>query len=181
MAEPGSAPFSEREFRDALGLFATGIAVVTARTSEVNLATTVSSFNAVSLDPPLVLFSIARRAFSFAAWQRVEAFAVMVLSEQQSDVSNRFAKAGSDKWQGTAPPLGKVGAPLLPDWLACFECVVHDRADGGDHEITVGRVVHLAVGPHAAEPLIFYRGRYRTLGKEGVPALHSPDLWLYGW
>jgi flavin reductase (DIM6/NTAB) family NADH-FMN oxidoreductase RutF len=181
MAGEGTAPFGEREFRDALGFFATGIAVVTARVGDVNIATTVSSFNAVSLTPPLVLFSVARKAFSFSTWQKVDAFAVMVLSERQAEVSNRFSRSGSDKWQGAEPPLGRVGAPLLPEWLACFECVVHERADGGDHEIIIGRVAHLEIRQPSAAPLIFYRGKYRALGAEEAPALHSPDLWLYGW
>lgn len=176
-----AAAFGEREFRDALGFFATGIAVVTARVGEVNIATTVSSFNAVSLNPPLVLFSIARGAFSFAAWHKIDAFAVMVLSESQSDISNRFAKSGGDKWRGLEPPAGRVGAPLLSEWLACFECVVHDRADGGDHEIIIGRVMHLKIGQPSAGPLIFYRGKYRVLGAEDLPTPRSPDLWLYGW
>jgi 3-hydroxy-9,10-secoandrosta-1,3,5(10)-triene-9,17-dione monooxygenase reductase component len=173
--------FEEREFRDALGFFATGIAVVTARVAGVNIAATVSSFNAVSLAPPLVLFSIARKAFSFVAWQNVETFAVMVLTEKQADVSNRFSRSGSDKWQDVDPALGSVGAPMLSEWLACFECAVHARADGGDHEIIVGQVVNVGVRQPSAEPLIFYRGQYRALGAEGASAPRSPDLWLYGW
>lgn len=173
--------FSEREFRDALGFFATGIAIVTARHDGANIAATVNSFNAVSLDPPLVLFSIARRVSSFAAWQRVGTFAVTILTSKQIELSNRFAKPGTDKWQGVDARLGGVGAPLLPQSLACFECVVHDRADGGDHEIIIGRVVSLRVGQPAEEPLIFYRSKYRSLGPEGASAPHSPDLWLYGW
>jgi flavin reductase (DIM6/NTAB) family NADH-FMN oxidoreductase RutF len=174
-------PFDERQFRDALGFFATGIAVVTARVDGADIATTVSSFNAVSLAPPLVLFSIARNASSFSAWQKAGTFAVMVLTEKQTDVSNRFAKARSDKWLDVRPALGSVGAPLLPEWLVCFECVVHARADGGDHEIIIGRVVNLEVSRPAAEPLIFYRGKYRALGAESSNAPWSPDLWLYGW
>jgi flavin reductase (DIM6/NTAB) family NADH-FMN oxidoreductase RutF len=181
MIDDAPSIFSEREFRDALGFFATGIAIVTARFDGASLGATVNSFNAVSLDPPLVLFSIARKASSFAAWHRVGNFVVTILTSKQIGLSNRFAKPGTAKWQDIDAPLGVVGAPLLPQCLARFECVVHDRADGGDHEIIVGRVVSLRIGQPAEEPLIFYRGKYRSLGMEGAPAPHSPDLWLYGW
>lgn len=173
--------FSEREFRDALGFFATGIAIVTARIDGANIAATVNSFAAVSLDPPLILFSIARKAFSFAAWHQVGSFVVTILTSKQIGLSNRFAQSGTGKWQGLDPPLGAVGAPLLSQGLASFECIVHDRTDGGDHEIIIGRVVSLTTGQPAEEPLTFYRGKYRSLGTEGTPAPHSPDLWLYGW
>jgi flavin reductase (DIM6/NTAB) family NADH-FMN oxidoreductase RutF len=178
MIEPA---FGEREFRDALGLFATGIAIVSARVEGESIATTVSSFNAVSLTPPLVLFSIARKAFSFAAWQKAAHFAVMVLTDAQAEVSNRFSRPGGDKWSGVQPTSSTVGAPLLPEWLACFECEVHGRADGGDHEIVIGRVLSLKVRHPQAEPLVFYRGKYRTLSEEGASAPRSPDIWLYGW
>jgi flavin reductase (DIM6/NTAB) family NADH-FMN oxidoreductase RutF len=178
MVEPA---FEEREFRDALGLFATGIAVVSARVGGEDIAATVSSFNAVSLAPPLVLFSIARKAYSFAAWQQAAHFAVMVLTDSQAEISNRFSRSGGDKWAGFQPVLSTVGAPLLPEWLACFECEVHARADGGDHEIIIGRVVGLKVRHPHAEPLVFYRGKYRALSDEGAAAPRSPDIWLYGW
>jgi 3-hydroxy-9,10-secoandrosta-1,3,5(10)-triene-9,17-dione monooxygenase reductase component len=177
-----SMAFDERQFRDALGLFATGVAVVTAEVDGVRLATTVSSFNAVSLSPPLVLFSIARKAGSFALWQSADSFAVMVLDERQRDLSTRFAKPGGDKWQNIDPVRGASGAPLLPAWHACFECEVYARYPGGDHEIIVGEVIDLrSSASQEAGPLVFYRGRYHALTVDGGPVPDAMDMWLHGW
>lgn len=174
--------FDERQFRDALGMFATGVAVVTAGVEDVRLATTVSSFNAVSLSPPLVLFSLGRKALSFEQWLKAESFAVMVLDQAQTELSSRFAKAGTDKWAGLPSNPGvRTGAPLLSEFIVAFECSVYARYDGGDHEIIVGRVLDLVIKTPSATPLIFYRGKYRQLNEEGTEAAKSPDPWLYGW
>lgn len=174
--------FDERQFRDALGQFATGVAVVTSMVDDVKMAMTVSSFNAVSLRPPLVLFSIARSAQSFDLWQRAESFAVMVLQEGQTALSNRFAKSGTNKWHDIDVVSGATGAPLLPASLASFECAVYARYDGGDHEIVVGEVVNLQNSSHRSNgPLVFYGGRYRALNAEGSFGADLNDLWLQGW
>src|SRR5581483_2310636 len=108
--EPG---FTERAFRDQLGLFPTGIAVVTATAkSGERLGMTVSSFASVSLSPPLVLFSLTRTGRSFAQWRRVRSFAINILDQSQHALSNRFARAGSDKWAGLHTLYGETGAPL---------------------------------------------------------------------
>jgi flavin reductase (DIM6/NTAB) family NADH-FMN oxidoreductase RutF len=115
--------FSAQDLREALGFFATGIAVVTAVADGGNrIGATVSSFNSVSLDPPLVLFSMARSSRAFAAWQSVIHFAVNVLSEGQDALSSKFARALGDKWEGARCLEGETGAPLLADSLAAFEC-----------------------------------------------------------
>lgn len=157
--------FDERKFRDALGAFATGVAVITGQTEEgERLGMTVSSFNSVSIAPPLVLFSVARRAHSFAAWAKMRTYAVNILSQQQEDISNRFARPLGDKWSGLIVLDGKTGLPVLPNALAVFECEAYARYDGGDHEIFVGRVLTLRVSAHKQEePLIFFGGRYRRL------------------
>ena len=174
--------FHERQFRDALGLFATGVTVVTAEVDGVKLAATVSSFNAVSLSPPLVLFSIARKAASFAHWSKADSFAVMVLDVAQTETSSHFAKAGSDKWAGvTSAPGIASGAPILPDFIVSFECRIYARYDGGDHEIFVGHVLDLSVRNPSANPLIFYGGKYRALSAERADSPRAPDVWLYGW
>jgi flavin reductase (DIM6/NTAB) family NADH-FMN oxidoreductase RutF len=174
--------FNERQFRDALGQFATGVAVVASQVDSVKIAMTVSSFNAVSLRPPLVLFNIARSAQSFALWQRARSFAVMVLQEGQRALSNRFARAGESKWHDIDVVDGVTGAPLLPNWLACFECTVYARYDGGDHEIVVGEVVNLRHNAlDSPGPLIFFRGRYRSLSTEGGYGTAPGDIWLHGW
>jgi flavin reductase (DIM6/NTAB) family NADH-FMN oxidoreductase RutF len=176
--------FDERAFRDALSVFPTGVAVVTAISDAgERLGLTVSSFNSVSLSPPLVLFSVSRAAYGFAAWQRVDRYAVNILNEDQEIMSNRFARAMGEKWEGVSVLPGETGVPILPNVLASLECVAHARHDGGDHEIFVGRVV--AISPvHAAmpRPLVFFRGRYGKLSIEATGPAPPPDaLFLHGW
>lgn len=159
--------FDQRRFRDALGAFPTGVAIVTGRQADgTRLGMTVSSFNSVSLDPPLVLFSVARTASSFEAWTALDRYAVNILSEQQEEVSNRFARSRADRWESLAVVEGETGLPLLPDSPAVFECEAFARHDGGDHVIFVGRVVALRVGTSKGEePLVFFGGRYRRLDR----------------
>jgi flavin reductase (DIM6/NTAB) family NADH-FMN oxidoreductase RutF len=174
--------FDERQFRDALGQFATGVAVVTSQVDGVKMAITVSSFNAVSLRPPLVLFSIARNVQSFNLWQRAETFAVMILQEGQGALSSKFARSAGNKWHDIDVVPGVTGVPLLPTWLACFECTVYARYDGGDREILVGQVVNLQNGSRQSPgPLVFYGGRYRALSGDGGYGTGPGDLWLHGW
>ncbi|CAL8977614.1 p-hydroxyphenylacetate 3-hydroxylase, reductase component [Rhodoplanes serenus] len=159
-------PFDQTRFRRTLGRFPTGVAVVTgAGPDGAPLGITVSSFNSVSLDPPLILFSIARRANSFAAWQAARHYAVNVLGEDQEWLSDRFARPAADKWEGVTVTAGQHGMPVLPGCLAVLECEAYARHDGGDHEIFVGRVLGLTVdrdGP-PRPPLVFFAGRYRKL------------------
>jgi 4-hydroxyphenylacetate 3-hydroxylase, reductase component len=174
---------SERAFRNALGLFPTGVAVITALGGGVRLGLTVSSFTSVSLSPPLVLFNVAKRATTFAAWQMVDRYAINILSEDQVIVSNRFASSGGDRWEGVPVLSGTTGVPILPNVLAALECTAYARYDGGDHQIFLGRVVaissHEPANPH---PLIFFRGRYGKLSPEvGAAAPLSDPLFPHGW
>jgi flavin reductase (DIM6/NTAB) family NADH-FMN oxidoreductase RutF len=176
--------FSTQDFREALGFFATGIAIVTAVADGGNrVGATVSSFNSVSLDPPLVLFSMTRSSRAFAAWQSVTHFAVNVLAESQDALSSRFARALGDKWEGARCVEGETGVPLLADSLAAFECTRYANYDGGDHIIIVGRVCNVRVRKRVdAVPLIFFRSKYRRLANEGgVEALPDVDRLLHGW
>lgn len=174
--------FTEREFRDALGQFATGVVVVTADVDGQLLGSTMSSFNAVSLTPPLVLFSIARSAQGLRAWQNARHYGISVLGEDQSALSNRFAKGGSDKWQGLAIARMNNGAPLLPNWTAHFECTPYGRYDGGDHEIFVARVDRFEVSPSTSSPLVFFKGKYRSLAEDPLVVVPPLDnAWLHGW
>ncbi len=175
--------FDARRFRDALGQFPTGIVVVTANApSGERIGMTVSSFNSVSLDPPLVLFSVLRRANSFAAWQSVTRYAVNVLSEEQEELSNRFARPMGDKWIGLPPLRGETGLPILPNALATFECEAHARHDGGDHEIFVGRVVALRENlAKRGRPLVFFDGRYRRLATTDAGHVAAEGVFLHGW
>ena len=136
--------FTQRSFRDALGLFPTGVAVVTTVTKDgARIGATVSSFNSVSLSPQLVLFSIARTSRSFAAWSDADSYAINLLHEHQHAVSTRFARSLAEKWEGVVPVVGRTGAPLIPGAIASFECENYARYDGGDHLILVGKVCAL--------------------------------------
>ncbi len=151
-----------RELRNALGRFATGIAVVMAQDEEGLIGITVNSFSAVSLDPPLISFCMARTLVSLPRLEAARCYSVNILLEHQSEISNRFSRPGTDKFTGAQWQAGHSGAPRLMQAHACFECVPYAHYDGGDHIIFVGRVVHL----HAEgddKPLLFYRGGYHRL------------------
>ncbi len=152
-----------RAFRDALGSFATGITVITSVSHRGELiGVTANSFNSVSLDPPLVLFSLARNAFSWRAFLSTQYFAVNVLAREQESLSNRFAQPSGDKWGGVAYETWDTGCPILGGAAASFECECRYTHNGGDHVIFVGEVRRMRFDP-AREPLIYYRGRYATL------------------
>ncbi len=155
--------FDARAFRQALGHFATGVAVITARAEDdAVVGMTMSSFNSVSLDPPLVLFSVARSAHSLPAMLAARAYGVNVLGRDQEHLSNRFSKALQDKWANVDHTLGHGETPLLTGALAHFQCVPYAHHDGGDHVIFLARVLRFAHAD-AGAPLIFYRGRYHGL------------------
>ena len=176
--------FTDRDFRDALGLFATGVAVITGMTGQgARLGATVSSFTSVSLDPPLVLFSIGRSARAFPAWEAIKTFAVNILAEEQSATSKRFARALTDKWEDVEHRFGANGSPLLCGALACLECTCYAKYDGGDHVIFVGHVDAMTVRAASdARPLVFFGGKYRRLDVDRL--IRTPpdaDQWLHGW
>jgi flavin reductase (DIM6/NTAB) family NADH-FMN oxidoreductase RutF len=159
-------PLDPLRFRGALGLFATGVTVVTASHPEAGLiGITANSFSSVSLDPPLVLFSIANTARSLPAFLDAPGFCVNVLRKDQRALSVRFARGGADKWEGVDYAAGRFGAPILPNTMAAFDCLHHAQYEGGDHRIIVGRVVDMEHNIEG-EPLLFFGGRYRTLGEE---------------
>jgi 3-hydroxy-9,10-secoandrosta-1,3,5(10)-triene-9,17-dione monooxygenase reductase component len=153
-----------RRLKDALGTFATGVTVVTCRSPEgEQLGVTANSFNSVSLDPPLVLVSLARSLRSLSGYLTAEHFAVNVLSASQHDVSDRFAKRGDDKWSAIRSYPGTTGTPLLNEVLAVFDCARWAAYDGGDHVILVGRVLGVAHSDGA--PLVYFRGAYHELSQ----------------
>jgi flavin reductase (DIM6/NTAB) family NADH-FMN oxidoreductase RutF len=152
-----------RAFRQALGQFATGVAVITAEAADGGaIGMTMSSFNSVSVNPPLILFSIDRRSSSLQAMTLAKGYAVNILGRDQEHLSNTFARSLNDKWSAVEHTLGHQAAPLLAGALAHFECAPYAHYDGGDHVIFVGRVVRFTANP-ADEPLIFFRGAYRSL------------------
>jgi flavin reductase (DIM6/NTAB) family NADH-FMN oxidoreductase RutF len=165
-----------KRFRDVLGHFATGVAVVTARgTDGTPIGVTMSSFNSVSLQPPLVLFSVDRRARSLAAMSQARGYGINILTREQETLSGRFATAHADKWDAVEHASGYAQAPLLAGALAHFECRPYAQYDGGDHVIFVVEVLNVATPAADGEPLVFFRGHYRSLapGTSGI----APDQW----
>lgn len=163
MANP--QPHDTSRLRKALGSFATGVTIITTRDqagSDIGL--TVNSFNSVSLDPPLVLWSLARSAHSLPAFMHAGHFAVHVLAEDQESLSNRFAQRGAEKFMGIRLQRGLDGLPLLEGCAARFECRTMHRYEGGDHLILVGEVLRFS--HEARAPLVFQGGAYATVQKK---------------
>jgi flavin reductase (DIM6/NTAB) family NADH-FMN oxidoreductase RutF len=153
-----------REFRDTLGCFATGITVITTVDREgAPVGFTANSFTALSLDPPLILFCLDRNATCFESFHRNRHFAVNILSAEQQEISNRFAKSGTDKWSGVEFGSGEAGAPILAGCLASLECEISEVFEGGDHVIFIGKVTGMRRGKNDRRPLLYFRGRYAGL------------------
>ncbi|QID16433.1 flavin reductase family protein [Nitrogeniibacter mangrovi] len=153
---------SQRALRDSLGMFATGITVVTARAPDgTPVGLTVNSFNSVSLDPPLIVWSLASHLPSVAVFSHCEYYAINVLAEDQQHLSQRFATRDIDKFAGLELRDGLGGAPLLDGCCAWFECRNTTLHDGGDHLMFVSEVTRHT--HEAKPPLIYFGGRYRQL------------------
>lgn len=154
---------TQRAFRNALGQFATGVTVITGLAPNgERVGITVTSFNSLSLDPPLILWSLGRDGGSFSCFQVGAAFTVNVLAGEQKHLAERFASVGIPKFEGVETHPGHAQAPLIAGCAAYFECQVEARHPGGDHDIIVGRVHRLSnVG---SDPLVFHKGILRPLG-----------------
>lgn len=149
----------QRSFRDALGSFATGVTIATTKDRDGNpVGVTASSFNSVSLDPPLVLWSLAKDSLSRTAFCESGHFAIHVLAASQEDLSNRFARSGEDKFAGVEWRDGILGSPVFDRHAALFQCRTRHQYEGGDHVILVGEVVDFEAREEA--PLLFHGGRY---------------------
>ena len=163
MADP-QTQFDSRTFRNAVGSFATGVTIITARgAGDEPVGLTVNSFTSVSLEPPLVLFCLAKTAESLPAFTVGAHFAVNILSEAQQGLSNRFAKSGEAKYEGLEFSTWQSDAPILPQCACNLECEIKELLEGGDHLIVLGRVIALGTAPDA-RPLLFHAGRYAQLG-----------------
>jgi len=143
-------------------MFATGVTIVTARSASGELlGLTANSFNSVSLDPPLVLWSLARNAGSMAAFSNGLHYAINVLAADQQALAEQFAARGAERWAGVAFTDGVSGAPLLAGAAASFECFNRSQYAEGDHVIFVGEVERCSHRADAA-PLLFHGGRFYT-------------------
>jgi flavin reductase (DIM6/NTAB) family NADH-FMN oxidoreductase RutF len=153
------SPIDPRDFRNALGAFATGVTIITAVGADGKpVGLTCNSFASVSLNPPLVLWSLVIYSQSMSAFQNASHFAVNVLGASQQALATKFAKSSEDKFAGVAWEPGLGGAPLLADSVANFQCRSADRYYGGDHVIFLGAVEAYAY--NRDEPLLFARGGF---------------------
>ena len=153
-----------RDFRNALGQFATGVCVITTQTpSHGAVGMTVNSFAAVSLDPALVLWSIQNNSECFSWFADAPSFGINVLAHDQMALSNRYASKNNHTLLDSEYRIGRTGCPVLKGCLASFECQMHEQIDGGDHTILVGNVLAMEQSPADKQPLLFFSGKYREL------------------
>lgn len=154
--------FDSKSFRRALGNFATGVTIMTAQNEQgEKVGVTANSFNSVSLDPPLILWSIDKRSSSYAVFAEASHFAVNVLAADQIDLSNKFARSKEDKYENVSFDLGAGDAPLLKECSAVFECERFHIIEGGDHWIIMGKVIHFQ--DNGRSPLLYHQGAYSSV------------------
>ena len=161
--------FSAREFRAALGMFATGVTIVTTLSAEgLPIGLTANSFNSVSLDPPLVLWSLKKNSANLDVFRRASHFAINVLTSEQKELCFRFAsKVEGDRFDGVALDPSRFDLPLLAHSLARFECSKHEELDAGDHVMFLGRVEDFCKGQ--GDALIFSGGRILDAAPAPLP------------
>lgn len=167
--EAAAPDFDARHFRRALSQFATGVTVITTRANQQSpddapfIGVTASSFNSVSLDPPLVLWSMATSANSLPMFRGGSHYIVNVLAATQLDLCQRFATLKGDRFAGVDYRLSETGLPILGNALAWFECHNRSRYDEGDHVIFVGEVERCGIREGGGLPLIFQSGDFSTI------------------
>lgn len=155
-------PIDEALFKLAMSHFASGVTVVTTEHDGTPYGMTVASFASLSLHPPLVLICVEQSVKTHEALVAAQRFGVSILSQEQGEVSGRFAsKKIDDKFAGVAWSRGELGMPLIDGAICALECRVHSQLPGGDHTIFVGEVV--SARTHDARPLVYFRSGYREL------------------
>ena len=158
--------FTDRQFRDALSQFATGVSVICAPGPHGRfVGLTANSFNSVSLDPPLVVWSLNRRSTSLAAFEKTEHYAINVLAHDQTDLARRFSRPHADRFEGVEFRLGAAGAPLIGGCIAWFECRHHAQHRAGDHVLFIGEVT--TCGRKNGAGLVFHHGRFGSTHPPG--------------
>jgi len=158
--------FTEHQFRDALAQFATGVTVICARHGDGRyVGFTANSFNSVSLEPPLILWSLSRRSVSLSAFETSDRYVVNVLSAGQVEIARRFSRPHADRFEGVAYALGWAGAPLIDGCVAWFECSHHAKHRAGDHVVFIGDVRACARGQ--GRGLVFHEHGYATTQPAG--------------
>ena len=179
MLESGAPQGNADAFRRALGHFSTGVTIITAASDGGRAGITANSFNSVSLDPPLVLWSVKKTSTSWPVFAAARSFAVNVLASGQAQLASQFARSGTDKFKGVAWTPGATGAPLLANVTAQFECARRVEYEGGDHLIVVGEVIYFA--RFDRRPLVFTQGRFSLAvdNAEGAAAASAPSHGAY--
>ena len=158
-AHDGLRTIDPATFRSVLGRFVTGVTVITTRSAAASIAgVTVSSFNTLSLDPPLVLWSLALAAPSLRTFRAASHFAVNILAQDQRALATQFARPAADKFDGVEIFAGLEGVPLIAGAVAYLECRFEQRYPGGDHELMIGRVVRAEVTDRT--PLVYSHGHF---------------------
>jgi flavin reductase (DIM6/NTAB) family NADH-FMN oxidoreductase RutF len=150
------------ELRQCLGKFATGVTVATCQGSAGPCGITANSFSSVSLEPPLLLWNIAKVSNSLRQFLDASHFAINILSARQQALSSHFAQSDHTRFDGVDYETNSNDVPLLRGAIACFECRTHQIHDCGDHYIVVGEIE--SCRSNGADPLLFYGGQYLTVG-----------------
>ena len=157
---PATETIGHDEFRRVVGSFATGVTIITTVTEEGEaIGLTANSFSSVSLDPPLVLFSLARKLHSHTAFESANHFSISVLHEGQLPLAKQFAVSLGEKWKDVEFEMGTYGCRLISQAAATLECEKYAIYDGGDHVIYLGRVLRIAANGEK-NPLLFWRGKF---------------------
>ncbi len=155
------AAFTERQFRDALAQFATGVTVIAARgPAGALVGFTANSFNSVSLAPPLIVWSLNGQAANLDAFRSADRYSINVLAQDQIELARRFSRPHADRFAGVPYRLGAGGAPLIEGCIAWFECRHHAQHNAGDHVLFIGDVEYCE--RRSGVGLVFHHGRYAT-------------------
>lgn len=161
LSSPAIEPLS---YRKALGHFASGITVITSLVDGEPIGFTCQSFYSVSMTPPLVSFSVMASSACYPKIRQAGRFLVNILSDEQVHISNRFALRGTDKWRGVEWQESPLGNPVIAGCLHWLDCDIHAVHPAGDHLIVIGEVKALDVQEATAQPLLYYKGQYHSLG-----------------
>ncbi|HEX6138772.1 MAG TPA: flavin reductase family protein [Casimicrobiaceae bacterium] len=172
-AADGVQAFDERQLRDALAQYATGVTIVCARAPEQRyVGFTANSFSSASLDPPLILWTISHRSASLPAFESAERYAVNVLAAAQVDLARRFSRPHADRFAHVPFRLGWSDAPLIDGCIAWFECRHHARHRAGDHVVFIGEVVTVERAP--GQGLVFQHGAFGATTPLAEDAVSKP-------
>ena len=164
-----SLPIEPSSFREALGHYASGITVITSHTDDEPIGFTCQSFYSVSMNPPLVSFSVMSSSASYPRIRQAGRFAVNILAGGQVEISNRFARRGTDKWHQVQWQPSPLGNPIIAGSLHWIDCEIHAEHVAGDHLIVIGEVKALNLQQTTpAQPLLYFKGQYCNLAALGA-------------